>query len=133
MDHISQKERSALMSKIKGKNTTPEIKIRLYLWGKGLRYRLHRKNLPGTPDITFPSQNKVIFVHGCFWHGHKCRKSKLPKTRTDFWKEKIMRNKKRDTANRRALKKLGVESFVIWECQVEHEKALKRLMSFLAD
>jgi DNA mismatch endonuclease (patch repair protein) len=120
------------MSLVKGKNTKPELAVRKFLWATGYRYRLHYKNLPGAPDIVFPSKKKVVFVHGCFWHGHECRKGKLPKTRTEFWEEKIQRNRKRDKANEKVLRKLGWESRVIWECQTKNEKALERLVKFLS-
>ena len=133
MDTLTQEQRSALMSKIRGKNTTPELLVRKYLWSLGFRYRLHRKDLPGSPDLVFSSKRKVVFVHGCFWHGHVCRRDKLPKTRTDFWKEKMDRNAKRDRLNVKKLKKLGWKSFEIWECQVKSGKSFKKLLKFLAD
>lgn len=118
MDTLSVEKRSALMSKVRGKNTIPELKVRQYLWRLGFRYRLHRKDLPGSPDLVFPSKWKVVFVHGCFWHGHICRIDKLPKTRTDFWKAKISRNAERDRANIKKLKSLGWKAFEIWECEL---------------
>ena len=133
MDTLTKERRSILMSKIRGKNTGPELNIRKYLWLLGFRYRLHRKDLPGSPDIVFPSKRKVIFVHGCFWHGHKCRKDKLPKTRTDFWQEKIDRNASRDRLNVKKLKVLGWKSFEIWECEVKNDKALKKMLKFLSN
>ncbi|WP_042250606.1 DNA mismatch endonuclease Vsr [Nitrospina sp. Nb-3] len=132
MDTLTKKERSVLMSKIRSKNTMVEVQIRKFLWGLGYRYRLHRKDLPGTPDIVFPSKFKVVLVHGCFWHGHKCRKDKLPKTRKKYWSEKIERNKKRDSNNLRKLKRLGWKPFTIWECQRKDEKVLKKLIKFLS-
>lgn len=107
MDHLSSEERSLLMSKIRGKHTKPEMAIRRLVWAAGFRYRLHERKLPGCPDLVFAGKKKVIFAHGCFWHGHKCRKDKLPKTRTAFWKEKIERNKKRDSSSVRKLRRVG--------------------------
>jgi len=131
MDTLSVEKRSALMSKVRGKNTIPELKVRQYLWRLGFRYRLHRKDLPGSPDLVFPSKWKVVFVHGCFWHGHICRIDKLPKTRTDFWKAKISRNAERDRANIKKLKSLGWKAFEIWECELKNERSLKILVNFL--
>lgn len=133
MDTLTAEQRSIVMSKIRGKNTTPELLVRKFLWELGFRYRLHRKDLPGCPDLVFPSRRKVVFVHGCFWHGHVCRRDKLPKTRTDFWREKMERNAKRDRLNVKKLKKLGWQSFEIWECEVKNDKVLKKLLKFLAD
>jgi DNA mismatch endonuclease (patch repair protein) len=132
MDTLTKEERSALMSKIRGKNTIPEMRVRKFLWSHGYRYRLHRKDLPGTPDIVFPSRHKVVFVHGCFWHGHECRKGKLPKTRTEYWRGKIERNKERDAKSIESLKKLGWEPFTVWECQSKVESTLKHLLEFLS-
>lgn len=131
MDHLSKAERSALMSKIRGKHTKPEMDVRRFVWGAGFRYRLHGKNLPGCPDLVFSSKKKVIFVHGCFWHGHKCRKNKLPKTRRAFWKEKIERNKKRDSASARKLRSCGWEVLTIWECEVKKPHSRQKLLNFL--
>ncbi len=107
------------MSKISGKNTKPEIIIRKIAHSLGYRFRLHKKDLPGKPDIVFPKYKKVIFVNGCFWHGHKnCNRSKLPTTNTKFWEEKIEGNKKKDKSNYIRLKKLGWDYLVIWQCQI---------------
>ena len=91
-DVFSKKKRSQIMSNITGKNTMPELIIRKALFSEGYRYRLHRKDLPGNPDIVFPSRNKVIFINGCFWHGHNCKKAALPETNKQFWKKKINGN-----------------------------------------
>lgn len=98
MDHLTPEERSRLMSRIRGKDTGPELLVRRMVWGMGFRYRLHRKDLPGTPDLEFPGRKKVIFVHGCFWHHHgvRCPKSKVPRTRKAYWTEKFARNRARD-------------------------------------
>lgn len=119
------------MSKIRGKHTKPEMAIRRMVWAAGFRYRLHGKKLPGCPDLVFASKKKVIFVHGCFWHGHKCRKDWLPKTRTSFWKEKIEGNRRRDFASVRELRKLGWKSLTIWECEINKPNTMKKVLDFL--
>lgn len=120
MDRISKDKRSKNMSRIKSKNTKPEILIRKLLFKKGLRYRIHY-NLPGKPDIVFLKNKIAIFIHGCFWHGHNCNEGHLPKTDTNFWKEKILGNKKRDITNKLKLKKLGWNVITLWECKIEKE------------
>lgn len=119
MDRHTKKQRSYNMSRIKGKDTKPEILLRKWLWANGYRYRLHRKDLPGKPDIVFPGRRKVIFVHGCFWHRHDCRYFKWPKTNVDFWQEKISGNVSRDHRNIAELKKMGWQTLVIWECEIK--------------
>jgi DNA mismatch endonuclease (patch repair protein) len=116
--------RSYNMSRIKGKNTKPEIIVRKYLFKAGLRFRLHVKSLPGKPDIVLPKYKTVIFVHGCFWHGHEnCRYFVVPKTRTDWWMTKIDRNKQLDMQNVVRLKLQGWRVLVIYECELMREKA----------
>nr|WP_319776211.1 very short patch repair endonuclease [uncultured Sphaerochaeta sp.] len=120
-DIYSKIKRSKIMSKISGKNTKPEIIIRKIAHKLGHRFRLHRKDLPGKPDIVFPKYKKVIFVNGCFWHGHKnCSRSTLPITRKKFWQEKIGANKRRDKRNKAALTKLGWSYLVIWQCEIKN-------------
>lgn len=131
MDHLTRQERSALMSKIRGKNTKPELYIRKYLWNLGYRYRLHQKSLPGTPDIVFPSKRKAVFINGCFWHGHECRKRGIPKTRKAFWRQKVERNQARDAINIGNLTEMGWRTFVLWECEIKKEPALENLLRFL--
>jgi DNA mismatch endonuclease (patch repair protein) len=131
-DNRSQASRSALMSRIGGRNTAPEVQIRKLLFKLGYRYRLHRKDLPGTPDIVFPSRAKVIFVHGCFWHAHGCRIGKLPKSRPEFWEPKLAGNKARDRRNVSALRKLGWSALSIWQCELKSPEGLeKHIRSFL--
>lgn len=134
-DIFSSRKRSQIMSNISGKNTKPEIIIRKITHRLGYRFRLHGKDLPGKPDIVFPKYKKVIFVNGCFWHGHiKCSRSKLPATRKKFWKDKIEGNKKRDKANKIKLKKLGWDYLVIWQCQIKqsnYEKIGIKVSAFL--
>ncbi|WP_024469446.1 very short patch repair endonuclease [Treponema pedis] len=117
MDKFSQKKRSEIMSKISGKETKPEILVRKYLFAKGFRYRKNVKTLPGKPDIVLPKYKTVIFVNGCFWHGHKnCKKAALPTTNFNFWKEKIDKNIIRDRKNISDLKKMGYNVIVVWQC-----------------
>jgi len=115
-DIVDSKTRSRMMSGIKGKNTKPEVKIRKALFAKGLRYRLHEKKLPGRPDLVFPKYRAVVFVNGCFWHGHGCSRFKWPSTNTNFWKTKITRNKSRDLESAKKLKELGWRVLTVWEC-----------------
>lgn len=125
--------RSYNMSQIKGKNTKPEILIRKFLFSKGFRYRLHDKKLPGKPDIVLPKYKTVIFVHGCFWHGHdNCKYFVIPKTRTEWWIEKINRNKKLDCDNFYDLQQLGWKVLIIFECEIRknnRDKTLNELIN----
>lgn len=127
-------ERSALMARVGQKNTKPELIVRKLLHGLGYRYRLHRKDLPGTPDICFISRKKAIFVHGCFWHRHEgCRRTTTPKTRTGFWEEKFRQNVARDHRKIDDLRKLGWNALVVWECETEDKSKLEsRLIDFLS-
>ena len=117
-DIFSSQKRSDIMSKISGKNTKPEILVRKFLFSKGFRYRINVKTLPGKPDIVLPKYKTIIFVNGCFWHGHNCKKGKLPSSNTDFWKEKISNNKSRDDKNSDLLVKLGWKVIIIWQCEI---------------
>ena len=110
------------MSRIKGKNTKPEMIVRQWLWQNGYRYRLHRKDLPGKPDIVFAGRRKVIFVHGCFWHKHDCKYFKWPKSNAEFWRRKIEGNVRRDTDNYAALTATGWDYLVVWECEIKGKK-----------
>ena len=122
MDVHDKKTRSYNMSRIKGKNTKPEEIVRKYLFSKGFRYRKNDKKLPGTPDIVLPKYKTVIFVNGCFWHGHKdCRYFVIPKTNTDFWLNKINTNIERDKRKQEALKELGWNVIVVWECELKKQ------------
>ena len=117
-DIFSQTKRSDIMSKISSKDTKPEILVRMFLFSKGFRYRINVKTLPGKPDIVLPKYKTIIFVNGCFWHGHNCKKGKLPSSNTDFWKEKISNNKSRDAKNSDLLVKLGWKVIIIWQCEI---------------
>lgn len=128
-------ERSALMARIRGRNTYPEMFVRRLLHKQGYRFRLHAQNLPGRPDMVFRGRRKVIFIHGCFWHHHKgCKKATIPKTRTSFWKEKFESNRKRDTASVLALEEMGWKVMVVWECEIMGQTSddlLRKLVVFL--
>lgn len=134
MDVHSPQQRSYNMSRIKNRNTKPEEKVRRLLWHNGYRYRLHRKDLPGKPDIVFPGRKKVIFIHGCFWHRHNCRYFKWPKTNAAFWRNKIESNVKRDLDNYRKLTESGWRVLIVWECETKDvvlDSLLEKILSFL--
>jgi len=119
MDTLSRTERSERMARIRGRDTKPELAVRRLLHRCGFRYRLHRATLPGKPDLVFPSRQKVIFVHGCFWHRHPgCPLARLPRSRLEFWLPKLKDNRLRDLKNIRRLRKLGWKTHVVWECQL---------------
>lgn len=116
-DVMSAAKRSALMSRIRTKDTRPELRLRKLLWQGGLRYRLHVKQLPGQPDLVLPKWNAIVLVHGCFWHAHiGCRYFQLPKTRPEFWKPKLEQNRQRDSATITALRRSGWRVAIVWEC-----------------
>ncbi|WP_102408517.1 very short patch repair endonuclease [Parabacteroides bouchesdurhonensis] len=128
-DVHSKEIRSYNMSRIRGKNTKPEILIRKSLFSKGFRYNLHSKNLPGKPDIVLPKYKTVIFVHGCFWHGHEgCQYYVIPKTRTEFWLNKINTNIQNDMKNLISLKNMGWNVITIWECETKKKNNIKVLI-----
>ena len=118
-DIVSPEARSRMMSGIRGKDTQPELIIRRALHAKGFRYRLHVKDIPGQPDMVFPRFRSVVFVHGCFWHGHDCSLFRLPATRTEFWRAKIERNRKRDDEVTIMLAESGWRQLVVWECAIK--------------
>lgn len=134
-DKFSKEKRSQIMSRIKGKDTKPELLIRSLIHQSGYRYSLHKKDLPGNPDIVFTKRKKVIFIHGCFWHGHKnCRRGSRPATNKKFWDEKISKNITRDKRNYRKLAKLGWQKLVLWECQlIKVEDAYLKIIRFIED
>jgi DNA mismatch endonuclease, patch repair protein len=122
--------RSRIMRAVKGQDTTPELSVRRLVFSMGYRYRLHRKDLPGKPDLVFPRLRKVIFVHGCFWHGHDCaRGARAPKVHAEYWQKKIRRNRVRDAANIAALEFDGWQVAVIWECELKVEPQIQRRLS----
>lgn len=119
------------MSSIKSKNTKPELIIRSFIHSHGLRYRLHGKSLPGMPDLVLRKYKTVIFVHGCFWHGHNdpsCKSSHIPKSNTQYWKNKIEKNMARDLKNVQMLKELGWRVLIIWECHIKNKQNLNELL-----
>jgi len=133
MDTLAPNQRSKLMSRIKGKNTSPELIVRRLVYSMGYRYRLHAKDLPGKPDLVFRPQKKVIFVHGCFWHQHKgCKYSHIPKSNLAYWKPKLQRTLNRDKAHNKKLKKEGWDILVLWDCEIKNLKnSKKRIKQFL--
>ncbi|MEO1039651.1 MAG: DNA mismatch endonuclease Vsr [Pseudomonadota bacterium] len=134
VDRLTPERRSRLMSRVRSKDTSPELRVRRIAHALGYRFRLHRRDLPGKPDLVFPRLKKTVFVHGCFWHRHPgCRKATMPKSRTEFWQEKFDRNVARDERALEELKVLGWRVLVIWECETKSDDALRqRLAEFLA-
>ena len=137
-DKMTKEQRHRCMSRIKGKDTKPEMLVRRYLHSRGYRYRVNVRKLPGTPDIVLHKYKTVIFINGCFWHGHRgCRYFVLPKSNTQYWQEKIERNKERDIEKRIQLRRLGWHTIIIWECQLNpknryttlqaHEQTLNKI------
>ncbi|WP_017940247.1 very short patch repair endonuclease [Zestomonas thermotolerans] len=131
-DLVTTAKRSEIMRAVKSADTGPEIAVRKMLHRLGYRYRLHRRDLPGTPDIVFPGRRKVVFVHGCFWHGHLCRYGRLPRSKIEYWQPKIEANRKRDVRKLRELRRAGWEALVVWQCELKHEtRVVQKLVSFL--
>ncbi len=132
-DVFSRRERSRVMSRVGSKDTKPEKIVRSAVHREGFRFRLHRRDLPGTPDIVLPRHQKVIFVHGCFWHGHSgCSRSRRPTSNTEFWNGKLDKNIARDKSNKRKLRRLGWKVLVVWECETKaREKLHRKLRRFL--
>jgi DNA mismatch endonuclease (patch repair protein) len=133
-DKLTASDRSDLMSRIRSKHTKPELIVRRMLHRMGYRYVLHDRRLPGTPDLAFPARRKVIFVHGCFWHGHDCGRGFKPVTNAEFWRAKIERNQARDREARRELVRLGWESLTVFECALKpgaEARLAQRLTSYL--
>ncbi|HVK54450.1 MAG TPA: very short patch repair endonuclease [Burkholderiales bacterium] len=122
--------RSRTMRAVKGRDTAPEMLVRRLTFSMGYRYRLYQKDLPGKPDLAFPGRRKVVFIHGCFWHGHDCaRGARPPKQNAEYWSNKIARNKARDVVHLAKLQTLGWESLVIWECELKDQERLRDLLS----
>lgn len=134
-DTLSPVQRSELMSRVRSKDTKPEMRVRRMVHAMGYRYRLHHGKLPGCPDMVFPERRKIIFVHGCFWHRHEdCRRNRTPKSRREFWDAKLEKNRLRDLENQSKLRSLGWDVLVVWECETEEAAGLPgRIMSFLED
>jgi DNA mismatch endonuclease, patch repair protein len=135
MDTLTPQERSERMSRIRGRDTKPELAVRRLVHALGYRYRLHRSDLPGTPDLTFVSRRATVFVHGCFWHRHEqCPLARLPKSRLNFWQTKLEANKKRDRENQDRLRLMGWKFLVIWECELKDmEKLTQKIIKFLGE
>lgn len=135
IDTLTVAERSQRMKLVRGKDTKPELVVRRLVHAMGFRYALHRRDLPGSPDLVFAPRNKVIFVHGCFWHRHagsRCRLARLPKSKPEFWVPKLESNRMRDEKNKRALRAMGWKILVVWECQLSDKEQLKnKLWRFL--
>jgi DNA mismatch endonuclease (patch repair protein) len=133
-DIWSKQKRSEVMSKIRSKNTKPEIMLRRALFELGYRYRIHNKTLPGKPDIVLSKYKTVIFIHGCFWHYHAdCREGRIPNTNSLFWKEKLLKNITRDQKHQESLKLLGWNVLICWECEIEKNKdaIVEKIIAFL--
>lgn len=129
VDKLTPEERSINMGKIRSRNTSPEMIVRKIAHGLGYRFRLYRRDLPGKPDLVFTARKKVIFVHGCFWHQHKdpkCKISRIPKSKLDYWIPKLQNNVDRDMQHQAELKKLGWKNLVVWECEVKNIERLRR-------
>ncbi len=118
-------DRSENMRAIRGKDTQPEILVRKLVHGLGYRFRLHRSDLPGKPDLVFPRRHKIIFVHGCFWHSHGCKNGLIPKSNRDFWLPKLRKNKVRDRKTLKMLSQLGWDALVIWQCELSDSRSIK--------
>ena len=132
MDTRTPEQRRHIMKSVGSKDTGPELAVRRLLHGMGYRYRLHRKDLPGRPDIVLGPRRKAIFVHGCFWHGHDCPKGRLPKSRLDYWRPKVDKNRERDRTKEEQLKSLGWNVLTIWQCETKDLEALTaRLQDFV--
>jgi DNA mismatch endonuclease (patch repair protein) len=128
-DVFTPEQRSAVMRRVKGRDTAPELKVRHLLWRLGARYRLHRKDLPGKPDIVLSGRKLAIFVHGCFWHGHDCaRGARVPKANRDYWLGKVAKNRARDAESRARLEAAGWRVLVVWECALRDEQALEEML-----
>jgi DNA mismatch endonuclease, patch repair protein len=135
-DTLTKAARSERMSRVRSRDTKPEVRVRKLLHAMGYRYRLHARELPGRPDVVFRRRRKVIFVHGCFWHRHsdpECRLARLPKSRQDFWLPKLEGNRKRDESNVEALQALGWSVLLVWECQIADREQLQNALRWFLD
>ena len=133
-DKLSARERSRLMARVRNRDTAPELQLRRLLHGPGYRFRLHRADLPGTPDIVLPKFRTTIFVHGCFWHGHHCPRGARPGTNVDFWKAKLARNRQRDQDVEDSLEREGWAVLTVWECELRTPgPLLSRIQCFLEE
>jgi DNA mismatch endonuclease (patch repair protein) len=132
MDRNDQETRSRIMASVPSQNTKPEMRVRSAAHRLGFRFRLHRKDLPGSPDLVFPSRRIALFVHGCFWHGHDCRRGcRIPATNAEYWEGKIRRNRERDARVQGELAAMGWRPLVIWECQTKPAELPETLRALL--
>lgn len=129
VDTLTPEARSERMARIGGKHTAPEMIVRRMVHAMGFRFRLHRRDLPGSPDLVFPTLKKIVLVHGCYWHGHGCKIGKLPKSNVAFWREKIVKNRARDKHNLRDLKALGWQTLVVWQCETRKPDELRKTLT----
>lgn len=132
-DIHTKEKRSLIMSRIRSSDTWPELAVRKLLFSMGYRYRLHPKDLPGKPDIVFPKKKKAIFVHGCFWHSHGCKRGQPPKSRLEYWLPKLENNKKRDTQTIAALETMGWKTLIVWQCQIKDISMLRTTLKLFLD
>ena len=133
VDTVTAARRSEIMSRVRGKDTRPEMLVRRLVHGAGYRYRLHGPGLPGRPDLVFAARKKVIFIHGCFWHSHAdCQYARVPKSRTEFWLTKLQANKERDARNIKELTGAGWKVLVLWECELKNPALMLKIREFLA-
>ncbi|WP_261533796.1 very short patch repair endonuclease [Burkholderia multivorans] len=128
MDTVAPAKRSSIMKAVGRRNTGPELVVRRALFRLGFRFRLHDRKLPGSPDVVFRSRRAVIFVHGCFWHGHDCRRGRAPSTNTEYWHAKLQRNKERDAEVALRLEAMGWRVLTVWECQIRDASKLDSLL-----
>lgn len=134
VDTVTAQVRSRIMAQVKSKDTKPELAVRRLLHGLGYRYRLHRKDLPGKPDLVFPARHKAVFIHGCFWHSHAgCERARLPSSNKDYWHAKLRRNRERDERNLILLQQEGWKPFVMWECELADLEAIARNLTDFLD
>ncbi|MGQ0485794.1 MAG: very short patch repair endonuclease [Hyphomicrobiales bacterium] len=132
MDHVAPEKRSRIMAAVKSKNTTPELSIRHALHRRGFRYALYAPDLPGKPDLVFRSRKKIVFIHGCFWHGHRCGKGRRPKTNRRFWNDKVKYNKALDARVTRQLRRGGWSVLAVWQCQTKNmDRLVEKIARFL--
>ena len=130
VDRVSKEIRSYNMSRIRSKDTKPEILVRSYLFSRGLRFRKNDKRYPGSPDIVLPKYKTMVFVHGCFWHLHEgCKYARIPKSNIDYWKKKLYRNRERDERNLKELKEMGWNVIIVWECDLKKDKREQTLVN----
>jgi len=132
MDHVTILKRSAIMASVKTRNTGPERRVRSLIHRLGFRFRIHRSDLPGRPDVVLPRFKQAVFVHGCYWHGHACRYGRIPKSNVEYWRAKIRGNRKRDRLQLRKLTADGWDVLVVWQCELKDEASLiGKLAGFL--